>query len=351
LIVHVSRKFERFLRRVGVFGRVQVLSLGYFCRWPSICCVRIGRPFAVCCAFAGLFFGNSAVFGSEEVEDEDEVFCSATQQGCVAIGEWDISIGLGLGLRSNPLINGEDLPIFILPEIRYYGEKFFLDTYTGGYTFFDSGAHLLNAVVTIGFDQIYFKSRSIGNVIIESGPFLASTEPTLSADEYTLEVGTREAPTPSAENIDIDLLHSRNTAGLVGLEYGYYNRNWDASVQLLQDFTQVHNGQEVRAAVSRFMTVSQESVELAAGFSWQSADLLQYYYGVERSEVGDGSLAYSPSSGVSPFVRLDWRRRLLGNWTWQATMHYRWLSSQIEQSPLLDEDDVLTVYFGGVYHF
>ncbi len=282
--------------------------------------------------------------------------CDSAQAGCVAVGEWDISIGVGVGLRSNPLIDGSDLPLFILPEIRYYGERFFFDTYTGGFTFFDSEYHQLNLVGTIGFDQIYFSSRNIGNFVIESGPISGSSSNALEDLDYRLDtddVNNPENLTASEIEaaIDIDDLHKRSTAGLVGFEYGYFKNSWDASIQLLQDVSSVHDGQEIRAAVSRNFIVVNEALEFSAGFSWQSDQLLQYYYGVEEHEVDSPELAYHMDAGYSPFVKVDWRRRLWGNWSWQATIHHRWLSSEITRSPLLDESTVLTAYIGGVYHF
>ncbi len=303
---------------------------------------------------------------------ETEPACSSGAAGCVEVGEWDISIGFGIGLRSNPLIDGDDLPLFVLPAVRYYGEHFFIDTYTGGYTFYDSGMHQLSAVATIGFDQLYFNTRNVGSLVVDAGPILGSSNNTLEEDEYQLDIGgitaggressdnlvpesnESNAPLESPDwraPIDIDQLHNRNTAVFSGLEWAYYAENWDGSLQLLHDVTAVHKGQEIRAALSRTGRIVNEFIELSLGFSWQSAELLQYYYGVEKDEVEDEALEYYASDGISPFVRLDWRRKIKGNWSWQATLHNRWLSPSIKNSPLLDEDSVLTLYVGGVYHF
>ncbi len=293
-----------------------------------------------------------AFAGCAHAEADDGEVCTALSPGCIAVGEWQVTLGLGLGLRSNPLIDGEDIPLFILPEIQYYGERFFFDTYTGGFTFFDSGSHMLNGVVTIGFDQIYFKTHSIGNIVIESGPFSVQSENASdAADAYVANSELQPTPAPQAPAVDLEQLHDRNTAGLAGLEYGYYSRHWDISLQLLQDFTSVHRGREARAGISRYLKINKEYFELAGGFSWQSADLLSYYYGIEQTEVQNADSAYSPSDGISPFMRVDWRRKISGNWSWQATVHYRWLSAEIRHSPLVGENDVLTFYMGGVYHF
>jgi len=296
--------------------------------------------------------------------EENAAHCDVSQSGCVAVGEWDIAIGVGGGLRGNPLIDGNDLPLFILPQIRYYGERFFFDTDTAGFTFYEDAGHFINGVATVGFEQLYFSTRSVGDLIIEPGPISRGGQQTLALDEYKLDEndfyagidageadGKGEAKTDINTLIDIDQLHKRGTAGLMGLEYGLFRGAWELNLQMLSDVTSVHHGQEVRAAVARFIPVAQELFELTGGFSWQSSDLLNYYYGIDSSEVSDSRLTYYPSDGVSPFLRLDWRRRISSAWSWQATVHQRWLSKEISESPLLDENRVLMVYLGGLYHF
>lgn len=314
-------------------------------------------PLRLC--LVSLVFSVSSLCAADNSDSlSEKSYCNSAQSGCVAIGEWDIRLGVGVGVRSNPVVDGDDLPIFILPELRYYGERFFFDTYTGGFTFYETEGHFFNGVVTVGFDQMYFKNRSVGNIVIESGPLLASADKalasggngnTLVSDAPASE--NEEDYTRVAGNLDIGGLHSRDTAALAGFEYGYYRPHWEVSVQLLQDVTDVHDGQEVRAAAARAFTFGSDSVEVSGGFSWQSAKLLQYYYGIELSEVADPAWAYQADDGMSPFLRLDWLRRIRGNWSWRATLHHRWLPTQITNSPLLDDTSILTLYLGGVYHF
>lgn len=257
-----------------------------------------------------------------------------------------ITLGVGIGMRSNPVLDSEDIPVFILPEIRYYGERFFFDTDTAGLALMDIRGHMLNAVGTIGFDQVYFKSRNIGTLYIDAGAAFGS-----SGKNTFAEASSGEESPPPAQEIDLARLHSRETAGLAGLEYAFYNQYWDLRLQLLQDITGVHEGQEVRAGLAHLFSLGGEAFEAAGGFSWQSEKLLQYYYGVEPTEVENPDLSYRANDGVSPFIRLDWRRPIANRWSWQATFHYRWLAPEIRRSPLVDESSIVTFHLGGVYHF
>lgn len=290
---------------------------------------------------------SASVYAQEPAPGADDDYCTDSDPGCVPLGEWMVTLGAGIGLRTNPIINSEDIPLFLVPEVRYYGERFFFDTDTAGLTLMYRQSHMLNAVATIGFDQIYFKTRSIGNYFFETGAF-GSSGNNAFADTASENEGT--AP---QQTVDLDDLHSRETAGLAGLEYAYYNQYWDLRVQLLQDVTGIHEGQEIRAGLAHLFSLAGEHFEAAAGFSWQSEKLIQYYYGINPGELEPryDYLIYKANDGVSPFFRLDWRRPISNRWSWQATFHYRWLSREISNSPLVDETSVVTFHLGGVYHF
>lgn len=75
---------------------------------------------------------------------------------CVPVGDWRVSVGLGAGMRSNPLHQGEDTPLVVLPEVSYYGERFFLENLEMGFTLFEDRRHQLNLLLTPGYDQMYF---------------------------------------------------------------------------------------------------------------------------------------------------------------------------------------------------
>ena len=61
------------------------------------------------------------------VAADDE--CKQPSAECVAVGGWNFSVALGAGVRTNPLVNGQGLPLVVVPQVSYYGERFFLDNF------------------------------------------------------------------------------------------------------------------------------------------------------------------------------------------------------------------------------
>lgn len=296
--------------------------------------------------------------------------CQPDTEQCVEVGTWELALAVGVGERTNPLVNGDDIPIFLLPEVSYYGKRLFLDNLVLGYTLLDSPRHMLNGVATIGYEQIYFDRWNIGNFAIEGG----SSSPSGVGGGLSGENGgngfepdsgdgnTGKVPDPvggewvddgnvDGARVDFNQLNDRRTAGLAGLEYSYYYRNFHLQSQALQDFTSVHDGNEFRLATTYSLPYKRHEFNFSAGFSWQSSELLDYYYGIEPGELTSSNIVYTAGDGVTPFVKFSGKISLSPHWSLQTTLHHKWLSSEIHHSPMVEEKEVTTYFFGLVYHF
>lgn len=316
--------------------------------------------------------------------------CEQRDSECAEIGRWEVSVGLGLGQRSNPIIDGDDIPILVLPKISYYGKRFFLENFTLGYTLLEPEGHQLNAVLTPSFDQMYFNDLSLGNfsvgggtggeaaTIANSDNFVADTpseseespepirDPNASSDDSAWLDGdrvsfTEDSPQPLDDTgnprqseppqVVVKDLHERSSAIFTGLEYAYYHQAWTLNVQALRDVSSVHDGSEIRAAISWSGQSAGNRFGFSSGFTWQSEDIVEYYYGVRAGESENDQLFYRGQASSSPFARVDWSRALNDRWSLQASFLTKWLGDGISESPLVEESKVTSVFFGGVYHF
>jgi len=401
---------------------------------------------------------------------------SGCRENCVAVGDWRVNVGLGLGMRSNPLHGGEDIPLVVLPEVSYYGERFFLKNLEMGFTLFEDDRHQFNVLVTPGYDQMYFNrwdpfnfsdaggftsgggfssSGGFGAAssyqVNISGPMAAAGEtvpanPNLvpsgvyvsaaqgisinerlidlnNGDQYlfgvegnaisVLVVGdmvnisgvtegdrvellgvnasgpadvsgrggaevefseshgdsdrllispdsegryrvTANAPasaSASSAKVTTDQVAHRKMAGLGGFEYSYTFAYASLHLQALTDFTGVHDGHELRAAVILPWQIGEQKWALTLGGNYKSREILDYYYGVSARDTDIQDLHFVPASGVERMVRLDWQLPLSDHWSLRAMMQYSQLPDSVEASPLVSERGVGSAFFGGVYHF
>lgn len=110
--------------------------------------------------------------------------CKGASDDCVAVGRWNISVALGAGVRTNPLLHGEDIPLVLVPQISYYGKRFFLDNLDFGFTLAERGASTFNLIATPGYDRVFFYRSDLQNFFIgfptsprQARPSSATTHP------------------------------------------------------------------------------------------------------------------------------------------------------------------------------
>ena len=297
-------------------------------------------------ALASLIFGYVLMLAISSRPTIAEQSCSGD---CVPVGSWHFKVSLGYGQRSNPVIGQDDIDYYIVPEISYYGKRFFLDSWDLGYTLVDKEQHQVNAILlSAGFEQAFFSEWSLNNVDLSSYTY---ANPNVEASVPPTSDGGEPTEVPSPEELDIEQLHERDTAGLSGFEYTYMHQYFDWQTQVLQDVTGVHKGQKVRTALTFPYRQNKNFWALTSGLTWQSSRLIDYYYGVTESEALRPSQIYHAPSSTSFFIKGEWERPLTKHFGVRAVASYKWLGKGVTDSPLVEEDTVLTWFVAGVYHF
>jgi MipA family protein len=243
--------------------------------------------------------------------------CKAPSADCIAVGDLQVSVSLGAGTRTNPVAGRDDIPLFVIPYLSYYGKRFFLESLEPGVTLYESDAHTLNLIATPGFDRVFFIRHDPQNILV---PFAADVPSFGVQQEQTVTV-----PSP-------------HTTYLAGPEWLFRHRNFIGQVSALYEVTGRHKGYEVRAAVSAPLVRSKQSLAINAGVTWKSAATVDYYYGVPD--------LYDPDSALSPFIKLSYALPLSERWTLVAFLHYEYLDSSIVDSPIVTDHEVVTGFAG-----
>jgi len=264
--------------------------------------------------------------------------CDGTTEGCVPVGEWQFSVALGIGVRTNPVLDNDDIPLLVLPEVSYNGERFFLQNLDLGVILVEDTVQQFNLLMTPSYDQVFFDRWDANNFILTTSEAFASPSIGPSAERLSLPVDTSQ-------------LRKRRMGGLMGFEYRRSLGALDLQLHALQEFTGLHHGQELHLALAKVIRHGKQSMMFSAGANWQSSEVLNYYYGLEAGEGGSLDYHYQPGSGISSILRFDWNYHLNERWSLRFVTAYRVLSSDIKNSPIVTDDKVITAFAGGVYHF
>jgi MipA family protein len=279
-----------------------------------------------------------------------ETDCAIDNEHCDEVGQWQFSLGIGAGVRTNPLIDSKNIPLILIPQMSYIGERFFIQNLDVGVFLFENLQHQLNIFITPSYDPIYFHNNHPSNYFLNNKGL---------AVQDTVKLNDGGSPT-SGENFEGEnlatvpvtwrKLHKRNTAGLAGFEYNLTLAHVELQGQVVHDVTGVHGGDEVRLTLAKHWTKGKNRLGLALGANWQSQEVINYYYGVSARET-DAANIYTANSGASTLVRFDWNYRLSEHWDLRFLASYRHLPTAISASPIVDDNKVTTAFVGGVYHF
>jgi outer membrane protein len=246
--------------------------------------------------------------------------CKAPSADCIAVGDLQVSLSFGYGTRTNPVKGRDDIPLFVIPYLSYYGKRFFLESLEPGVTLYESDAHTFNLIATPGFDRVFFSRNDPQNIVVPFAANVGAVGGNVVDEEKTFTVG------------------HRHTTSLAGTEWLFRHREFIGQLSALYEFSGRHKGYEVRAAVSRPLIQSEQSLVVNAGLTWKSAATVDYFYGVQD--------LYRAGAALNPFVKLSYSLPLSERWTLTAFVHYEHLDDSIADSPIVEDREVVTAFAG-----
>lgn len=193
-------------------------------------------------------------------------------------------------------------------------------------------------------------------IAYRSGPFAISTNGVeyrlLRNGPFSLTVAARPrfSGLISTDGAQLDGI-DREVTGDVALEAVYDIGRFYADGAIRQEFTGEHDGQELRLGVGTRQRLGAVGLSLNAGAAWQSEDLSQYIWGVSASEVAVGRPAYAPGNVLVPYLSIGARLPINDNLSLLGTIRADFLPSEVTDSPIIEDDTLISGGLGFVYRF
>lgn len=268
--------------------------------------------------------------------------CEQVSDQCAEVGEWDFSLSVGVGVSTNPLNGGDDIPLILVPEISYYGENIFFENNTLGYSFFDNDHLIVSAITKLNHENAYFSRWHPQNIFIESSSSSLAPGNDLSDEDQRTEVS-------------IDDVESKDWAIDAGLQINWFiSQNTDIQIQILHDINNVYNGFNGQIHLSRMVNLEQlpdTTMSYSLGANINSKNLVDYFYGVEVENKLSTEQAYQGKLSVNPYFRFDIAHQLSENWRAKFTLKRLLLDSNTVDSPLVKDNHIDTIFAGVTYDF
>ena len=283
--------------------------------------------------------------------------CSQANDECIEIGLWQVSLAVGGGVLTNPLQGGENIPLVLVPYISYYNEQFFLENTTLGYTFQETEYFDISAIIELNSEQKYFNRLHAGNLIgvdgalSEGGDVQTPTEPSSGGEDIFPET---DKPVEPKRLPTLDDIAKRDWAIDAGvLAHWYLGKQHKITAQWSHDVSGVYKGHHIKASYKYQLPVFDwpARLQLSAGFDWQSAELIDYYYGLNSKDNVEQAYFYQGEQGVSPFFGAAFNYRINKQWQFKFSAKRTFLSSAITDSPLVNDKHQDYLFIGGLYEF
>jgi MipA family protein len=253
---------------------------------------------------------------------------------CVVVGKWNFSIAVGAGIRTNPVVGMQNLPIVLVPEFSYYGERFFIDNLDFGFTLVDAPANTLSLIASPDYDRAFFYKSDLQNIFVSLGSPDVTGRETSTLNSKTEVPGTVSSAFPS---------EPRHITYLAGPEWTFKYFGVTGQLDLLHEITAQDHGNEVRAALGVPLLPKPNALSLNLGVTWKSAAIVNYYYGAPG--------VYEGGSALDPFIKLSYVRPLSRKWRFNAMVQYERLGDAIGDSPIIAKECVITAFVGAIYTF
>ena len=250
---------------------------------------------------------------------------------------WRIGAAFGYGERTNPLIQSDDIPVLVDVDIAWFGKRWFFDNGDVGYTLFDRSSSTTSLVARVNDDRVFFGKTNTRyvNFAYTGNGFTTGLPPPAAA-------GGSEDPPPPVEVNPPD----RDYAIELGVE-SLLDGDWGAAeLRAFHDVSGTHGGYELSAHYSRRWTVGRLSIAPTLGFSYKSAQMNNYYWGVHADEATDALPEYHAGAGVNFEGGLVTNYYLTRHLRFALSVNYERLADEIAASPLA-EDDYVVAYFSG----
>ena len=257
----------------------------------------------------------------------DATFCLAEEESEeVTESRWRLGAALGYGVRSNPLVQSDDIPIIVDLDIAWFGDSWFFDNGDLGLTVADSDAMTASVVARVNSDRVFFGNTERRFVAFDlaGGPLAEAVEFKVPDRDYAIELGMEVLTDGPWGALQLSAFH---------------------------DVSGTHEGFELYANYSFGWRAQRLYIEPSIGVSYKSADLNNYYWGVTDDEASVVVAPYEAEAGFNWHARLMVGYQLTRHWGISLVAEQERINDEAAASPIVKERNVLGYFAGLAYRF
>lgn len=286
----------------------------------------------------------------------------------IAVGNWQVSLSLGIGKRTSTLTGTKDQTLLLIPTFSFYGERVYFDNGSLGYTLLDTNKYSLSAVTEIHPIAGQYFDLHPANLILGTEEFDNKLDtPSTQGDED----GVRLPPNVTIQDVikryelnNTDMVLTKPDWSLdAGFRWNWFiDNNQQFTIEAFTDVTDIHNGNRFEFEWSRTMLnadVSPESAsfdsewqgQLRLGISYYDKKTTQYFFGIDERHNPNPVFYYDTSHSINPHASVFLTRPAFEDWRLVVFLKTVRLANPIYKSPRTEHRFANTFFIGLTYDF
>ncbi|WP_105101775.1 MipA/OmpV family protein [Microbulbifer pacificus] len=276
---------------------------------------------------ASAFFWVMAVTGAVSAG------AAETVDGYVKTGHWELALAVGRGVLQSPLSDRGDIDVHVMPAIRYYGERFYLEDTSVGFSLYETPNFALDIAGRLNTDGLFFPGS--GSELTEG---LALTGKLLGVDEP----------------VETDMAPPKRRVSYLGGFSARWLGPLDISLGMYRDVTGVHGGDEIPLVLGKRFSIGRFGFGVELGATYQNRKLVDYYYGAETGADMLGNtraniLLYRAGDALNTHATLEAKYYLSTSVNLVLAGRMDWLDDTIVASPFVVQHKPIA-FFAGVQY-
>ncbi|KGK00395.1 MipA/OmpV family protein [Thalassotalea sp. ND16A] len=248
------------------------------------------------------------------------------------IENWEFGLAAGIGGITNPLKDADDIFLPVIPQVSYYGDRFFLENTDLGFSLIENEKFNVNLYGRFNEDKRYFPNADTTDIVFTSLGW--KLDPTIKVG-HTAEIK----------------LKSRHLTYLAGLQFHYHHQNYHGKLSLLTDISNVHHGEEAEFSFGKTWQQDDWLLDLGFGLLWKSQQIVDYYYGLKPVEVSDKRDEYYPDASLTPYLKLVYQYAISEKVKFITSVKIDKMDSERYRSPLVNDRYINSFFMGFAYDF
>lgn len=247
---------------------------------------------------------------------------------------------MGVGVTTNPLQGGGNIPLILLPDVAWYGENVYFDNGELGYQWLQSKQYAMEVFTSLNQERRYFSFWHPANLFAP-----------LEGNAAVVDERPGFVSTISSRQVSVDEIRKRKWSVDAGIRWHRYFSNSELSIAIATDISDVHRGHQASLRYSRFWQTHGWNVAVTPSLNWKSQNLVDYYYGLRADDNVGLENHYTANGGWSRKLAISASYPLSEEWQLLVKGSYQWLNRGMYMSPLVKDKSVRSLFVGVSHSF